>query len=112
MRDKLVLKTDRAGWRVQWWLAEESDLGACLGDEWPITVTAEAGSADWEHQTATVAAASTTGRQRDGGGFYWGSRRLAQSALLAANAALKRRPLADWEKKALENGWLPPKGRL
>jgi hypothetical protein len=112
-KDKLVVEQDRYVWRVQWYLADEGDLGAVLGQEGEdVSVTSAPGTDDWDHETATVAARATTGCQKDSTGFYWESQNLASAALKAANAAIKNRPLAEWEKKAIEAGWKPPKGRL
>jgi hypothetical protein len=110
MRDRLVVEEDRGVWRVQWWIASGGDMGAVLGQEDVVpAVTSKPGSDDWDHETATVAAHASTGCQKDHTGFFWESQKLARAA---ANAAIKNRPLADWERKALESGWKPPNGRV
>jgi hypothetical protein len=51
-------------------------------------------------------------RRRDGEGWSWPTKALADTAKKAILAAMKNRPLEDWEQKALAAGWKPPKGRL
>lgn len=112
-KDKLVIEADRHGYRIQWYIASMEDLGAVLGESPVITrVTSLPDSEDWEHEVASVAVIGTNGIERDSTGYYWESRTNALAALKIANAALKNRPLADWEQKALAAGWKPPKGRL
>lgn len=112
-KDRLVIESDRYGYRIQWYIASMNDLGSVLGESPVITkVKAAPESEDWEHEVASVAVIGSKGIERDSVGYYWESRAHAQAALKAANAAIKNRPLADWEKKALAEGWKPPKGRL
>lgn len=104
MKDRLTVSDERRGiHRVVWFIAEADDYGATLGD---------GPAAEDDHGIATVAAQSTPGCEKDSTGLYWYSRAEATVALKAANAALKNKPLADWEQKALAAGWKPPKGRL
>lgn len=108
-RDRLVLEDDaRGNYRIMWYLAEERDLGATLGDEWPLRLV----EANSEHGRATTAVSTSKGVDRDDQGFYWETKLAAATALKMAKAALKNRPLEDWEQKALAAGWKPPKGRM
>lgn len=104
MKDKLIVQEDRGVYRIFWWLAEEQDLGAELGDGHE--------EGDDKHAVATRAAKTTPGVEKDSRSYYWESRSAASAALQIANAALKNKPLADWERKALAAGWKPPKERM
>lgn len=111
-KDRLVISEGRNGYVIQWYLADIQDVGASLGDG-PIPASDPPPEhEDWEIIVAARAAgnASPDGRDRDG--FFWESKAKARAALVSANAALKNKPLVDWEVKALAAGWKPPKGRI
>jgi hypothetical protein len=113
MKDRLMVVDDRSVYRIQWYLAEEGDMGATLGEGTvPKVATSPPGSDDWQHEIASIAAGASDGVSRDCRGFFWETRAAASSALKATKAAMKNQPLADWESKALAAGWKPPRGRL
>jgi hypothetical protein len=112
MADRLIVDGEHTTWRIAWFLADEGDIGAVLG-EGPIGHDIPStDDENWSHRVATLVVSSSPGCQRDHGGFYFETRLLAQAAMKAANATIKNKPLADFEKKALAAGWKPPKGRM
>ena len=108
-KDRLVVHEDRHGYRIVWFLADEQDHGATLGEGWS---RCDDDDPYGDHGIATRAAKKTLGVERDERGFYWESRSVAQTALKVIKAALKNKPLEDWEQKALAAGWKPPAGRM
>lgn len=115
MADTLVIDDhDRTGYRIKWFLEEEADLGAVLGETlYTSTALAKAKTDDWDHIAATIAVGATEGVEHDRDGYYWESRKHAQAALRAAKAVLKdksRKPWPEWAVKAKAAGWKAPKG--
>lgn len=113
-KDRLTATSDYYGqWRLAWYLSEDDDFGACLGDDGVPDRRPEP-RGDYEHYLATWVAARTRGVQQDSDGLYWESKTQAQAALRAVNAGLKAardaRPLPDWAREALAAGWRAPKG--
>lgn len=116
MKTRLVVvqeARDYYRWRIQWefldederdggYLVQMSDDG--LGE--PPNDREE-----WEHWAASRAVRETNGYMHDNTGAYWESRRLACAARDVAVLAIKQeRPLPEWAKRALAEGWKPPKG--
>ena len=112
MKTHLVVTLDRYVHRVAWFIAEEGDIGAILGDRKVPTKLPPNEDPDWEHFAACHAVRDSEGCQRDGEGYYFDTRTAAETAKRSAVAAMKNKPLADWERKALSAGWKPPKGRM
>lgn len=114
MKDHLVIDDFRDyQYRIVWFLEEEQEYGAYVG-EGSIRL-AEPDRAkepdEWEVWTAYRIAWEDENHNQDEIGFYWESKSKAQRVLAKIKAAFKaKRPLADWEKKALDAGWTPPKG--
>lgn len=131
-KDRLIIVEDVHGnYQLQWWLADEDDTGAvigdeCSGDQRPLLLiwarNLEQGKVpeeDIEHYAATVGAAShkRTEMYTGGGsdfGFYWTSKKDAQQALRLAQLRIKEvnanTPWPQWARDAVVNGWKPPKG--
>jgi len=113
-QDKLVVDCDRLGvWRITWFLAEDGDLGASLGEqEYTQASLEKADPAERDHVLATLTAKKTAGVKRDGT-YYWESESAATKALRLINATLKAddgAPWPEWAIKAKAEGWKAPKG--
>lgn len=112
-KDKLVIEESRSpyGYRIWWYLADEQELGACVGEGklWTKKETPTEPE-EWECWTVEVTIKSLE-PNLDGTGFYFETITEARNALKVANEALKqKRPLPEWAKMALKHGWKPPKG--
>lgn len=84
-QERLVLDEDRHGlFRIFWYLPDEDDLGACLGDYLLPQQPCE----DAEHRIATESAKALNTGELDTDGLYWYTRSAASKALAAAKAAL------------------------
>lgn len=110
-KDKLMVVPDRWVHRIQWWIAEDGDMGAYLGERRSDGKGDPPKKAiDLPHWTACKAARETNPK-RDTSGFYWESANAAGAALRVVKAALaQERPLPDWAIKATAEKWTPPKG--
>ena len=111
MKDKLKIYDESHNkWRLQWYLADEDDLGYSLGEDPNPSKEIPIESEERDIWIADNAALDTN-PERDDYSFYWESKIKAQQALRSINLALKQnRPLPDWAIKATEQGWKPPKG--
>mgnify|MGYP003494096662 FL=1 len=112
MADQLVVDEDRRGYfRITWYLADEGEMGATLGDGGDIGQgEAPTERADYEHWLACKTC-HESGAARDGNGFHRESEKNARVVLRQIREALKQdRPLPEWAKTALAAGWKPPKG--
>lgn len=109
MKDRLVIDERRGGCRIVWWLAEDRDYGAALG---------ESGAKPSNPQNEMEAAEAAVWDMADGreafGGLRWNSRLAAQRALKIAKQAVAEfegaKPWPEWAKQALAAGWKAPKG--
>lgn len=131
-KDKLIIVEDHHGnYQIQWYLAEEQDTGATLGDEccrasepllliWGRALDrGEVKDEDLEHCAATVGAASQKHTEMYpvntiDSGFYWEHRSDAQQALALAKLRIKeareKTPWPQWARDAVAHGWKAPKG--
>lgn len=114
MKDKLVVEESRRpfGYRIWWFLAEEQELGACVGSGnfWKKK-EAPSNREEWECWAVECAIHSLPDMVCDSEGFYWESKTEAAKALKIAKEALKQdRPMPKWAMEALKQGWTPPKG--
>ena len=120
--DKLVVEEINREWRIVWWLADDDDHGAILGE---IFFTQEDLDSEPDQETRDHIAASlavqalnpergTTAYRS----FFWERRSDAVKALAVAKAAIKadrlqgkeeHRGWPSWALTALANGWTPPK---
>lgn len=115
-KDKLVIEPDKGfggsyRYRMWWWLAEDDDLGACIGQGklW-LNILEPKERDEWECWIVEKTLLDT-GVDHDTSGFYWETETQARVALKLANEAIKQdRALPEWAKTALAQGWKPPKG--
>jgi len=102
-------------WRVAWYLPEDEDFGAYVGDRDVSEYTGgsdEKKKARWEIMTADAAAKPFADGRKDMYGYRFDSEKQARLAMLAANTSLLNSgaPMPDWAVKATAAGWKPPKG--
>lgn len=115
-KDRLFVDDrDRHCFRIAWYLAEDDDEGATLGegDNYTTTDLAQAKGEDRPHIVACITAAVTDGVAQDSRGYYWESRRAATTALRRISLAIKNDggpPWPEWATKAAAEGWKAPKG--
>lgn len=113
-KPRLFIDDDRSYYRITWYLPDEGDHGATLGESRYTRAHLERAKCDddWEHIAATIAVSEAPGVQRDRDGYYWESRKDAVAALRTANTVLKNRkkPWPEWALQAQAAGWKAPKG--
>lgn len=124
MADKLDIWEDRYLYRIAWFLEEEDDMGAVLGQGKERFTEAQLARAthendEWEHMKATMTIQQMTmatdnqpGVELDGTGYFWESLSEARKALKMVRAALKdksNKPWPEWAMKAKAAGWKAPK---
>lgn len=113
-KDKLQVFEGNFGFYVAWFLADECDGGARLGDGYsgrsrPPPENREDYECWLSERVAYEIAADAYVPGR--GVYLWDSRTEASRVLRVINERLKQpRDLPDWAKKALAEGWKPPKG--
>ncbi len=96
--------------RIAWY--EDGEEGGWLGQD-PNDGLGDAptDSDDWEHWAASGAVRALPSTQSDSLSFFWESMSDAKAALRVAKLALKsERPMPDWARTAIANGWKPPRG--
>ena len=100
-------------WRIAWYC--DGDLGSVVGDEYDASQEEPDRALDldgwerWAHDRAAAPFAMHTTNYI--GGFLFEDYATARRAMKAIKAALTaKRPLLDWEAKALAANWTPPKG--
>lgn len=111
MRDRLVIREEKTCYRISWWLADESEYGADLGED----MTDGQGEPPTERIAFECWVANKTALdlkvERDQTGFYWNTKPEAVAVLRQIKVALEQdRPLPEWAKTALAQGWKPPNG--
>lgn len=100
-----------SGFAIGWFNEEEGIEGDLhLGER-------SAYKDDDEHKEVSEAVRPMCDESDGDGELTWESMSGAKKALTVARAKLKeirstKKPLEDWELKAIEAGWKPPKGRL
>lgn len=114
MKDTLIIgqRMGESGRHRIQWAFPDGELGGYLGQD------KNDGSEDppedkdaWDHWAASKAVMGLPGADRDGTSTFWETEAAARVALRLAKAALKQvKPLPDWAKTALAEGWKPPKG--
>ena len=109
MTDHIIIDGYDDCWRLAWYLVEEEEIGLIVGDSRIQKVPSDPD--DWKVYMADLIAKRSEGVQRDCVGLYWKSRSGAAAALRAIKQQWKvgKRPLEDWEHKAIAAGWKPPK---
>ena len=111
----LGIDEQEGAFRLAWYLPEDEDFGAYVGDR---DVSKDTGGSDedkkarWEISVADAAAAPFADGGKDMYGYRFDSEKRARLALLAANTSLLNSgaPMPEWAVKATEAGWKPPKG--
>lgn len=100
------------GGRLRIYWEEDGELGGSLGQSLTDgTGDAPADRDEWEHWAASRAVRNAPGVKEDNWGLYWETEKLARGAVRIAREALKQeRPIPEWAKTALAEGWTPPKG--
>lgn len=93
---------------ISWFDEDGEGLAIGEGQIWKEPVR---DSDDWEVWAAENAASTIPRERRESTGAFVWSRANSGLAMKAIKAALKvKRPLLEWEQKALAAGWKPPKG--
>lgn len=125
MKDRVVIEGEPGEYYLQWYLAAESDMGGILGqDDCTEASLLKASGEEWESVATALearsAASLTNGERCKRGGsllhdaFVWERRSDAAAALklIKAGVAARKaqRPMPEWARTAIANGWKPPKG--
>ncbi len=121
MADRLVVFERRDLYRIGYYLEDEEDIGAVLGEDLNIDIPEQDPgldwglNSDWDYKIAVKTILSLPDIEKDNQGFYWETRNQAQKILKLIKIALKnyqdsKKDLPDWAKKAIAAGWKPPKG--
>jgi hypothetical protein len=114
MKDHLVVTEYSDGaFYIVWYLVEEQDFGRYVGEVDPKGPEPNRSTHpdEWECWVADTIAKADSNWINGEAGYCWESQAAAKKVLARINMAFKSpRPLRDWEKKALEAGWKPPKG--
>lgn len=117
MADKLVVDDSGPGGaiRLTWQLDSDEDLGGSIGDGYdPNELEPERGVDEeawmtWAAERAALPFIDSGARHNYG--FQFASVAKAKSALAAIKLGwATKRPLLDWEQKAIAANWKPPKG--
>jgi len=110
MADRLVVFEKQNVYRIGWYLQEEQDMGATLGEE----DKREFSKDEWDYKLAIETIEALPDVEKDKDGYFWESRKEAQEVLKQIKTAIKSYQsgvkMPDWAKKALAAGWKPPKG--
>lgn len=124
-KDRIVIEGEPGEYYLQWYIAEEHDLAAVIGDEnatEELLAKQPSGSGNWDFVACELEArkaAKATGAYLKSLGMYsgcflWERRSDAAAALklIKAGVAARKanRPMPDWAVQALANGWKAPKG--
>lgn len=114
MAYRLVVRSSEHGtWRINWCIGGE--IGLTVGFDYSDSDPEPIGQAPWEvwivNKTASKLPKSYL-VHRDDEGFYWLSESDAREVAKACRAALRSapKPMPEWAKTALHEGWKPPKG--
>lgn len=117
MADKLVVDDSglRGAIRLTWVLEEEDDLGGSIGDGYDPKDPEPDRGVDveaWESWAAERAALPFRDPDaRHEYGFEFATTAKAKAALAAIKIRwTAKRPLYEWEQKAIAANWKPPKG--
>lgn len=97
--------------RIIWYFPDEGEEGATIGED-PKAGLGDPPTDrdDWEDWCANKVAREANA-ERDRKGFFWDSAAAASAVLRQIREALKQdRPLPEWAKTALAEGWKAPKG--
>lgn len=114
-KDKLMVVKNDYDYQLQWWLAEDDDMGLTIGELRESDLGPEPQDREeWENWVAHRIAAESDDvlSRQDGEAFLWDSQRAVKAALAQIKLAWKTkvRELPEWAKTALAAGWKAPKG--
>lgn len=115
-KDKLVVEPIRNGYAIGWFLVEDGELGAMLGESISgLTVPSQDEDRDWwASETAARALVPKPERDDNHGCFIWGTEGAAKKALREIKARMASllgdKPWPEWALKAKAAGWSPPQG--
>lgn len=100
----MKLAIDERGYffTIGWLDPEDSEFGAYLGET----------LSDPEHAAATAAVRKVADGRDGQRRYFWESKAHARAALQIAKLAIANldRPMPEWAKTALSEGWKPPRG--
>ena len=117
-KDRLVVEQHKNGYVIGWWLAEEGEMGAILGeDQATLEDVAKAAPEDREAIAANFCAENLWGQSEENprriGHFEWYSPSAAQKGLKLLKthmvSVLSAVPWPAWALTAKAAGWTPPK---
>jgi len=120
--DKLEVEESRGVYKISWWLGEDDDYGASMGDDGPtckfkVEDLAKEKDPSYREHMAYVIASYSLREEKPAGhrdGFFWDTRPQAERALrlikAMGKAMLEGVPMPEWALTALSQGWKPPKG--
>ena len=114
----MIDESDRYIYRIGWFLTEDDEFGAMLGDHrYTEAELAKMTSGDDRDCALAYLAAIKTegvqqGRYNGSDCLWWESRSAVTKALRAIKAAVANadHPWPEWAVKAKAEGWTPPKG--
>lgn len=109
--DKSYLMIDENDYfYIAWYLPDDDDLGAYLGDSGDPQGESPDDRDEWEVWTACKAV-QPFALHRSATGFAFETEAIVRRALRAANEALNRGggPWPEWAIRAQDAGWTPPK---
>ena len=123
MADRLIVMDSTEGFCIAWYLQEEGDTGAVIGEMRWGEVTKFEGSKDPDERLWFLAERLCQEEARlhpdelvqyRARGYTWDSRARAALMLKRIKAQFQAqesgRPLPEWAKTAMAAGWKPPKG--
>lgn len=123
-KDKLIITADDHAYgpfRISWFLGDEADLGATLGDSLPLAKyrhfnkTGTFKSNEDLHVLATILCMTYDAKlpARDIDGFFWEFKTQAKAVLKYVASSMKvisqAKSWPAWALKAKAAGWTPPK---
>jgi len=109
---------DGWGWEMVWWLADEEDYGATVGDSVTTGLPKEEDvlpeNLDWYYVEVAARTICAKAQRGQYGGYIFESRSAAERALRQVRARVKflrdKRPWPTWAIEAQAQGWTAPKG--
>jgi len=112
---KLGLFDESKGFRIRWIDPEDGEEGGAVGDARDEYKKAPDPNKDrdaWEVYIVETALKDLDPKPEfDLEGYFWDNKREAHAAFRIAKAALEQeKPMPDWAKKAVAEGWKPPRG--
>lgn len=126
-QDRLEVVEDLQGYyRIQWWLPEEEDYGATVGENGKAPTKSQSTDIEWYtaeavcfrlHKAITDDGSDTFGL--DSRGFWWSTKPkaakvltqiLAETKVALSKGGCAESTWPEWAITAKAAGWKPPKG--